>query len=144
MCHFCRIQFQLGGTYAGYLLQEVGSLENGKMYGYKRTELMLDLDVFLVRSDILQATCSNADSLPTFEWLGAGRLDVPVHRHCDKTVAAERFVDFPLALIGRDEEAPKKAMDYVEELRNKDWAKKGKKRKFCGRGEFTSYSMEYH
>lgn len=101
-----------------------------EMYGYKMTEIMKDLDVFLVRNDILQATCSNADSLPTFEWLGEGLLGVPVHRKCDKNVAAARLVDFPLALSGRNEEASKKAMDYIQEL-NTDWAKKGRKKPFC-------------
>jgi hypothetical protein len=88
-----------------------------KQYGYQMVELMaIGLDVFLVRQDILNATCINADSLPTFEWMAEGVLGLNMHSFCEKKEARERLVDFSLALEGRDEEASKKAMDYVREL----------------------------
>lgn len=88
----------------------------GEQYGYKMVEIMRDLDVFLVRNDILEVTCSNMDDLPTFERLGDGILGQNVHRTCDPKEATERLVDLPLVLAGDEEGASKKAMEYVREL----------------------------
>jgi len=88
------------------------------MYGYTVVEIMLDLDVFLVRDDVLQEVCGKdvADKLPSFEWLGEGVLGGNVHRTCDNVEARRRLVDFPLALQGKNEEASVKAMEYIQQL----------------------------
>ena len=88
----------------------------GEMYGYKMVEMMSQLDVFLVRNDILEATCSNVNSLPSFEYLGEGVLGNTVHRTCDMKEASERLVDFNLALQGQHKRASEGAMEYLHEL----------------------------
>jgi len=88
----------------------------GEQYGYKVVDIMKDLDVFLIRNDVLEASCSNVGDLPTFQWLADGKTGVNCHRFCDPVEAAERFVDVPLMLAGDEKGASIKAMEYVKEV----------------------------
>jgi hypothetical protein len=85
-----------------------------EMFGYQVVEIQRHLDIFFVRKDILHSKCT-ADSLPSYEQLSEGFTGDPLHPLCNAK-EAERLVDFPLALMGLEKEAKKKAMSDVREL----------------------------
>lgn len=87
-----------------------------QMYNYTIVEIMTHLDIFLISNEVLQGKCNNADTLPSFEWLGEGQIGKSVHRTCDKEEAKRRLVDFPLAFQGKGEAASAKALEYIKDL----------------------------
>ena len=92
-----------------------------EMFGYQVVEIQKHLDMFFVRKDVLHSKCTS-DSLPSYETLAEGFVGDPVHKWCNAEVA-ERLVDFPLALMGLEKEAKKKAMADVRELNRINTAK---------------------
>ena len=90
-----------------------------QLYGYHVVEIMMSkLDMFFVRNDILQTTCSNYDFMDSFPTLALvpKLLGYPHHTQCDATVAKEHLVDVPLVLAGKLNEARAMAHLNIEEL----------------------------
>jgi len=88
-------------------------------FDYQVVEIMPYLDMFYVRKDLLLSKCT-AESLESYEFLAQHRVGQPLHNTCDPADAKRRFVDFPLALKGRKEEARKKAAEDIRAI-NKKW-----------------------
>jgi len=88
----------------------------GELYGYRVVYMMKHLDMFLIRKDLLYATCTEM-SLPPFSKVANryGRLPRrygPTCRNSDVTW----LVDFPLAAMGMTRQAKAKAMEEAQRL----------------------------
>lgn len=87
----------------------------GRKYGYKTVDIVPKLDMFMVKEDILQEKCPNYIALPTFDYLAESVTGWAVHQRCDRDEAMRRFVDLPLAMEGRHEEAKAKAAEALRD-----------------------------
>ena len=94
-----------------------------QQYGYQVVEIQHELDVFLIRKDILQDTCSNYDELPTFEILAKDTLDKNTHMRCNLAKEGQRLVHVPLHLEGKHAEAKKKAQEVIQEMNRRRTAR---------------------
>ena len=93
-----------------------------KDYGYRAVAFTENLDVFYVRSEILQETCSNYQRLPSFDTLSQGFIDIDHHSHCDLG-EANRLVHVPTFLQGDEKGAKDKAMEIIREMNARRKAK---------------------
>jgi len=99
-----------------------------EMFGYQVVEIMVSLDMFFVRKDLLKSQCRNSEQLPNFRTLAENRAGEDTHRFCN-SAQVSRLVDFPLSLIGLEEEAKAKAIDSVEELNQ--WREERGMKAYC-------------
>jgi len=106
-----------------------------KKFGYVPVAFVTYLDIFFVRKDILQSTCSNFEELPTFETLAEGMTDRPAHVYCNRETDSRRLVDVPLFMAGKEIEARLKAQEAVDRINQV--RKQHGQRSFCD--ESTKY-----
>ena len=86
----------------------------GRKYGYKTVDMMWG-DMFMVKEDILQEKCPNYFDLPTFDYLAEGLTGWVGWDNCDREEAMRRFVDLPLEMEGKHEEAKAKAAEALRD-----------------------------
>lgn len=90
-----------------------------ELFGYQVVEIMTSkLDMFFIRQDVLQQTCSNYDFIDSFQTLGlVGKLlGYPHHSQCDVSIAQEYLVDVPTYLTGQLDQAKAMAHVNIKEL----------------------------
>ena len=107
-----------------------------KTFGYVPVALVTHLDVFFVRQDGLRDACDNVDKLPTFETLAKDLVGQSAHLYCNRDSDAQRLVDVPQYLQGKEHEARLKAQETVNEI-NRVRKERGL-RSFCD--ESTKYN----
>mmetsp|Transcript_38113 Transcript_38113/g.88701 ORF Transcript_38113/g.88701 Transcript_38113/m.88701 type:complete len:366 (-) Transcript_38113:128-1225(-) len=103
-----------------------------ELFEYQVVEIMPTNDMFFIRKDILEEKCFNVESLPTYLELAKGFVGGQTTQKLCEPEDAARLVDFPLALLGLEDEAKAKARTDIRRINNRRKAAGNKKHLLCG------------